>query len=87
MHSEQKPELVIMDFNMPIMNGLQASEAIINRTPQANILMITVYTSRQLMEEAKKVGIRGFCAKSNMSCLTDAIQAILSGQTYFPEPV
>jgi DNA-binding NarL/FixJ family response regulator len=47
--------------------------------------MITTSPSRQLENEAKKVGIKGLCSKSELPCISTAIEAVMDGGTYFSE--
>lgn len=84
-HSLHQPHITIMDFNMPVMNGMDASRAILRTSPNATILMLTVFASLQLVSEAKKHGIRGCCSKLQTECITLAIVSLLRGETYFPE--
>jgi DNA-binding NarL/FixJ family response regulator len=84
-HPLMQPHLTVMDFNMPILNGLDASRAILRNYPEAVILMLTVFASLQLAAEAKKHGIKGCCSKMQPECITVAIEALLRGDTYFPE--
>ena len=78
------PDITIMDFEMPEMNGLEAAQAILKEYPNANILMLSIHLPGQLAVEARRVGIKGACPKSEMWCLPDAIRALLRGETYFP---
>jgi len=78
------PDVTIMDFEMPEMNGLDAAKAILREFPKAAILMLSIHLPGQLAIEARKVGIKGACPKSEMWCLPDAIRALLRGETYFP---
>src|ERR1700693_3903553 len=64
-----RPQLTIMDFTMPEMNGLEASRRLTERNPGVRILMITADPSRQLEVEARKAGIRGVCPKDEIRCL------------------
>jgi DNA-binding NarL/FixJ family response regulator len=80
---EIHPDVIVIDFQMPEMNGLDAARIISRIAPEIPILMITLYLSRQLSEEARKVGIRGACAKTDMSCVVDAVGALLREETYF----
>lgn len=77
------PDITVMDFQMLEMNGLEASRKIICDYPEASILMLSVHMSPQLMTEAVKVGVKGTCPKSEIRCLTAAIEAILQGETYY----
>ena len=81
---EIRPDVIVIDFQMPEMNGLDAARIISQLAPEIPILMVTLYLSRQLSEEARKAGIRGACAKTEISCVVDAVDALLREETYFP---
>jgi DNA-binding NarL/FixJ family response regulator len=85
MHSYFEPDITVMDFNMPEVNGLLASREILRKSPAANILMLTVFASSQLAARAKREGIKAFCSKTDMPCIILAIESLLRGETYFPE--
>jgi DNA-binding NarL/FixJ family response regulator len=82
-HGQHTPCLTVMDFNMPFLDGLAASRLIVTNCAGAKILMVTLFTSAALLNEAKRAGIKGFCAKTNPECITAAIDALLQGGTYF----
>jgi len=85
MHSYFDPDITVMDFNMPEVNGLLASREILRKFPAANILMLTLFASSQLATRAKNEGIKAFCSKTEMPCIIQAIESLLRGETYFPE--
>lgn len=58
-----RPDVIVLDFQMPEMNGLDAARMISELSPDTPILMVTLYLSKRLSEEARKVDIRGTCAK------------------------
>jgi len=68
---------------MPEMNGLDAARRIMNLSPKIPILMVTVHLTKQLSEEAQKIGIRGTCSKDDIACVEDAVDALLRHETYF----
>jgi DNA-binding NarL/FixJ family response regulator len=74
-----------MDFDMPELNGLEASRAILRKCPDAPILLLTIFASTQLASQAKKHGIKGFCSKVQIDCIAEAIKALLRGASYFPQ--
>lgn len=80
---ETRPDVVVLDFQMPGMNGLDAARIISQLSPETPILMITLYLTRQLSEEAEKAGVRGTCAKTDLHCVVDAVEALLREGTYF----
>jgi DNA-binding NarL/FixJ family response regulator len=77
-------DLIVLDFQMPEMNGLEAARQIIRESPNTPILMVTLYLSKQLSVEAQKAGIKGTCPKTHISCVVDAVSALLREETYFP---
>ena len=76
-----------MDFNMPGLDGLNASREILRKRPDAPILMVSIFASQQLADEAKKAGIQGFCPKSEAECIIEAVEMLLRGKKYFPPVV
>ncbi|MGA7293724.1 MAG: response regulator transcription factor [Terriglobales bacterium] len=79
-----RPDLILLDFRMPEMNGLDAAKAIAQLSPKTPILIMSLYLSRQLSEEARKVGARGACSKTDVRSVVDAVGALLREETYFP---
>ena len=77
------PDLIVMDFLMPNMNGLEAAREITRLPHHPPILMLTMYMSRQLVEEARKAGIRGAVHKSETSKVVSGLQALLRRETFF----
>lgn len=84
-HSALRPELIIMDFNMPQVDGIQAAREILSNQPNVPIIMISISDSHTLIEEIKKVGIRGFCCKDKMNDLASVVNGVLRGDTPFIE--
>jgi two-component system, NarL family, invasion response regulator UvrY len=82
---ETPPDIILLDFQMPDLNGLDVAREIARGWPQIPILMITVHLNKQLAAAAKAVGIRGACAKSDVGSIVEAVQALLHEQTYFPK--
>jgi DNA-binding NarL/FixJ family response regulator len=76
--------VTLMDFNMPGMDGLKASRLILLKCPDASILMVTVFWSTQLCDEARKAGLKGVCSKSESEHILEGIETLLRGETYFP---
>jgi DNA-binding NarL/FixJ family response regulator len=80
------PDVILLDFQMPDMNGLDAARQISQLFPEIPILMVTIHVSQQLAEEARKAGIRGVCSKSDVGSIIGAVDALLHHRTYFPQP-
>jgi two-component system chemotaxis response regulator CheY len=74
---ELRPDLVIVDLMMPLIDGLTASREITKLLPNVPILMHTLYSSPQVEVEAGRVGIRKVVPKSESRILVSAVQEIL----------
>ena len=82
---ELNPDLVILDITMPVMNGLDAARAIRSFGLDVPILVLTAHKSRQLVEEARKIGVQGYVTKADASqSLLSAVDAVGRGLSYFP---
>ena len=82
---ESSPDLIILDVTMPVMNGLDAARRIRLFSPLTPILILTMHKSKQLMEEARKIGVQGYVVKADAGqSLGSAVAAIMQSQTFFP---
>jgi DNA-binding NarL/FixJ family response regulator len=77
------PDLILMDFSMPQMDGVQAAREIAKSGTKIPILLFTLNLSPQLMELARNAGLRGAMSKSEISKLPYAIKALQRGETFF----
>jgi DNA-binding NarL/FixJ family response regulator len=83
-----QPDLVLLDFAMPVMNGLQSAQEIARQFPATPILLFTMFLSNQLVNEARHSGIRGAVAKADVvRDLVPGIEALLRDETFFPSTV
>jgi two-component system response regulator NreC len=62
---ELQPDLVILDFQMPVMNGLDAARQITTIAPETPMVMFTMHTCEQLLRDAKAAGIKDVFSKSD----------------------
>ena len=74
-----KPDLVIMDINMPEMDGMAAAKSIMGIDPQAKIIICSALGEKQLMLEALEEGVKDFITKPfQPDKVIDVIRRILS---------
>jgi two-component system NarL family sensor kinase len=86
--TELRPDLVIMDVNLPGLSGIEAAQQIRLEREAAKILFFTVHDSDEIIREIMGVGALGYVAKSRASQdLIEAVRMVLGGKTFFPNPV
>jgi DNA-binding NarL/FixJ family response regulator len=79
-----KPDVVVLDFTMPELNGLEATRQIHKAQPEVEVLMLTMHDSERLARQALAVGARGFLLKSDGNPqLVAAVKALAQHQPYF----
>jgi len=71
--AELKPDLILLDFLMPMRTGLQAAEEILKIMPHVPIVLYTFYDNAQLEAEAKKIGVRKVVAKAKRCQVSMAV--------------
>jgi DNA-binding NarL/FixJ family response regulator len=80
------PDLIIMDINMPIINGIEASRLLLQEDPTIKILVISMYADEQYYNSVIENGVKGFILKdAENEDLRTAINLILNGKTYFSQ--
>jgi DNA-binding NarL/FixJ family response regulator len=81
---ELRPDFIILDVTMPVLNGLEAARRIRAHFAAAPILMLSMHDSPQMIEEAKMAGAQGFLRKSEVAeALLEAIDTLVEGHTFF----
>jgi DNA-binding NarL/FixJ family response regulator len=81
---ESPPDLVVLDYQMPDLNGVDVAKQISAMFPKIPILMVTLHLSRQLADAAREAGVRGACAKQDIGAVVEAVDLLLHDRTYFP---
>ncbi len=82
---ESPPDLIVLDYQMPDLNGVDVARQIAGMFPQIPILMVTLHLSRQLADAAREAGVRGACAKQDIGSVVEAVEVLLHDKTYFPQ--
>jgi DNA-binding NarL/FixJ family response regulator len=80
------PDLVLMDINMPVMNGVTAAKIALEKYPQLNILVLSMYGETEYYNTMIDIGVKGFILKDvDNKELEDSINKVISGGTYFSQ--
>jgi two-component system response regulator DegU len=80
----EKPDLVIMDIDMPVMNGMEATERALAKYPDINILVLSMHGDQQHYNHLINAGAKGFVLKSaGKQELESAIKSVAQGECFF----
>jgi len=78
-----KPDVVILNISMPILNGLEAARQIKVKLPGLAIVILSSNADKHFVEEAKKVGARGYVAKDKAGrSLVGAVEAAVTSDDF-----
>ncbi|MDU8911279.1 response regulator transcription factor [Aestuariicoccus sp. MJ-SS9] len=80
---ELSPDVILMDLNMPGLNGLSATEMILERKPKTRILVLSMHDTPEYVSTAMSHGARGYVLKDvPTEEIKRAIDAVMTGDTY-----
>lgn len=81
---ELEPDVILMDINMPGMNGIRATEQILEKQPQTRIIMLTMLEDDVSIFHAMRAGARGYLLKgADPQEVLSVIRAVAEGQALF----
>lgn len=82
--SKLKPDLVLMDIDMPLMDGFEATKRALEIIPELKIIAFTVFSEADYYNKMQKIGAKGFILKSSgFNELEKAIGIVMKGDNYF----
>jgi two-component system nitrate/nitrite response regulator NarL len=82
--NRKQPDLILLDINMPVMDGMQSSELIKNKFPDIKVVVISMYTENGIIQQLHKCNVDGFIPKlTEGSVFVDALNKIMKGKKVF----
>ena len=83
-----KPDVVVMDVGMPILNGIEATQTIVTQNPTIAVVILSMHADESYVMRALKAGARGYLLKdSGAADLISAIQAVSQNKSFFSPKV
>jgi DNA-binding NarL/FixJ family response regulator len=85
---ETKPDICIVDYSLPLMNGLEVTRQIRATVPKSEILIFTMHDNEMLVQELLQAGAKGYVLKSDAGAhLIEAVTALASHRPFFTKKV
>ncbi|HEX2852015.1 MAG TPA: response regulator transcription factor [Opitutaceae bacterium] len=79
-----RPDVILMDIAMPVLNGLEATRQILAADPAARIVILSAHSDDEYIERMRSAGVAGFLEKQTSSeILAKAIREVAKGVTFF----
>ena len=86
--TETKPDVAVVDYSLPLINGVEVTRQILKRLPSTEILIFTMHDNETLIDELLSAGARGFLSKSDAKRhLLEAIETLASHKSFFTSKV
>ncbi len=82
---ELHPDVVLIDFNMPHLNGIELTKLLVSQSKEMKVLILSMYNEDIYIESFKRSGCKGYIFKtSSLEEVVAAIRAVHEGKTHFP---
>lgn len=82
--AKEEPDIVLIDIQMPVMNGIEATRSALEEYPDLKIVALTMFDDEEYIQSMIDAGARGFLLKNiTKEILDQALQAVQSGKNYY----
>ena len=81
LYFDLRPDVALLDIQMPGRDGLSAAREIIERDPAARVVFLTTFSDDDYIVRALRYGARGYLIKQDVSTIASALRAVMGGQS------
>jgi DNA-binding NarL/FixJ family response regulator len=86
--TEMTPDVVIMDINMPELNGIEASLQILENCPSTRVVILSMFATQEHIYRALQAGARGYLLKESAGIeVVNAVREVMSGRRYLSQKI
>ena len=79
-----RPDVILMDISMPMLNGLDATRQIMAANPAAKVIILSAHSDDEYLKRASALGVSGFIEKQTFAdLLTQAVRTVFQGGKFF----
>jgi len=83
LYKTHKPDVTLLDIQMPVKSGLEAATEILSINPDAKILFLTTFEDDDYIKQAIEIGARGYILKHNFESITASLRTVALGHSVF----
>jgi DNA-binding NarL/FixJ family response regulator len=84
MANTHRPDVILMDIAMPVLNGLEATKQILAANPAAKVVILSAHSDDEYIQRMRTAGVAGFLEKqTSAEILTKALREVAKGNTFF----
>ena len=88
MTRQLRPDVVVMDIAMPLLNGIQATQQILSESPKTKILILSAHADPEYVDQLMALGVLGYLTKqTSAEIVARAVREVYSGGTFFSPSV
>lgn len=87
LYEQWEPDILLMDIRMETMSGLDAATILLQKYPEAKILLLTTFADDEYIIKALHIGVKGYILKQNFESILPALTAVWNGQTVFGDEI
>jgi DNA-binding NarL/FixJ family response regulator len=88
LYRQTRPDVVVMDIAMPLLNGIQATQQILSESPKAKILILSAHADPEYVDQLMALGVVGYLTKqTSAEMVARAVREVYSGGTFFSPSV
>lgn len=81
LYERERPDVLLMDIQMPGMGGLDAAERILAACPEARIVFLTTFSDDEYIVRALRLGAKGYLIKQEVATIAPALRSVAAGQS------
>jgi len=81
LYRQHRPDILLTDIQMPGRSGLEAAASILAESPDARIVLLTIFADDEYIVSALRLGARGYLIKQDVATIAPALRLVMSGQS------
>jgi DNA-binding NarL/FixJ family response regulator len=83
-----KPDVIVMDISMPVLNGIEATQQAIEASPSTRVIILSMYSTSEHIFRSFKAGAQGYLLKESAGAdVVNAVRAVREGKRYLTEKI